>query len=212
MQPDPIGYAGGSNLYAYVNNDPLNAVDRSGLAVESNGYDFSYGPVQVAGGGGVRSRATGPRSYGIEAGGVEMRYQEALGKIRAIDPNYRGAAGVGPAGAPRSEGEVRVLQQELTRLQDAARETTTVIGRTNDLSNLGAGERSLLDRLPNQGSPQANWTQNASVLRQVMSLGRPIRDASPGDTGGSFLNAERNLLREHGWRYDAPTGYWLPPR
>ncbi len=26
-QPDPIGYAGGRNLYAYVNNDPLNLVD-----------------------------------------------------------------------------------------------------------------------------------------------------------------------------------------
>jgi uncharacterized protein RhaS with RHS repeats len=31
MQPDPIGYSGGSNLYAYVGNDPLNRVDSSGL-------------------------------------------------------------------------------------------------------------------------------------------------------------------------------------
>jgi len=33
VQPDPIGMAGGLNLYAYVGNDPLNATDPSGLAV-----------------------------------------------------------------------------------------------------------------------------------------------------------------------------------
>jgi len=31
MQPDPIGYSGGSNLYAYVGNDPLNGTDPTGM-------------------------------------------------------------------------------------------------------------------------------------------------------------------------------------
>lgn len=30
LQPDPIGEAGGKNLYAYVGNDPLNRVDPAG--------------------------------------------------------------------------------------------------------------------------------------------------------------------------------------
>ena len=36
MQPDPIRYAGGINLYAYVGNDPLNGVDAAGTI---GGYD-----------------------------------------------------------------------------------------------------------------------------------------------------------------------------
>jgi RHS repeat-associated protein len=32
LQPDPIGYAGGLNLYAYGGNDPLNYLDLAGLA------------------------------------------------------------------------------------------------------------------------------------------------------------------------------------
>ena len=31
MQPDPVGYQSGVNLYAYVGNDPLNGADPSGL-------------------------------------------------------------------------------------------------------------------------------------------------------------------------------------
>lgn len=92
---------------------------------------------------------------------------------------------------------------------NAAKETTTVIGRVKDLQKLGPGEKSLLDRLPNLGSPKANWKQNSGVLRQEMNRGLPIRDASIGDNTGPFLNAERNLLQDRGWKLDG--GYWNPP-
>ncbi|MFZ2405696.1 MAG: RHS repeat-associated core domain-containing protein, partial [Methylobacter sp.] len=95
---------------------------------------------------------------------------------------------------------------------DATTGETPVIGRTKDLKNLNPGEKSLLDRLPDQGNPKANWEQNSSVLRQEMANNRPIRDASPGDTSGPFLNAERNLLSDRGWTFDPQTNYWVPPK
>jgi len=86
-----------------------------------------------------------------------------------------------------------------------------------DLKKLRPGENTLLKHLPNRGSPKANWKQNAGVLRREMGKGKPIRDAGVDAKGqlidhpGSFLNAERNLLRSKGWTYDPKTTLWSPP-
>ena len=47
LQPDPVGYAAGNNLYAYVGNDPLNNTDPFGLW----GIFGSFGLTTVAGTG-----------------------------------------------------------------------------------------------------------------------------------------------------------------
>ena len=84
------------------------------------------------------------------------------------------------------------------------------------------GDRML--KLYNQGSPQANWAQNAGRLRQEMGAGNPIfdsyRDAATGlqipagvtpTSGGRFLNAERKLLESRGWQYNPSSGAYHPP-
>jgi hypothetical protein len=88
-----------------------------------------------------------------------------------------------------------------------------VIGRGADLAKPGAvqaGEKILKwpSKLPNVA---AEWKMNAGFLRKEMKLGLPIRDASPGNTGGMFLNAERNLLESGGWSFNPATNYWMPP-
>ena len=96
---------------------------------------------------------------------------------------------------------------------------TTVIGKwdpvTKNISGVKAGENTLLKHLPNQGSYKTNWKQNSSVLRQEIRKGRPIRDAAvkPNeqlDNNTGFLRAERELLKNQGWKYNPSTQTWNP--
>jgi len=90
---------------------------------------------------------------------------------------------------------------------------TLVIGRGSDLAKPGAlksGEFRL--SWEPTDSVRTEWKTNSGLLRQEMGNMRPIRDASPGDTGGLFLNLERNLLMDRGWKFDAKTTFWNPPK
>lgn len=182
---DPILFAGGdTNLYGYVVNDPVNLMDPLGLMdFDAQGYPTAEEP-------GLQSPLIDPAD------------------IVADVLTAGGASGARAC----MRGAGRILGNEVGAVGElGVSEARAVIGRVKDLENLGPGEQSLLERLPNLGNPQANWKQNSGVLREEMNRGLPIRDASPGDTRGQFLNAERNLLEDRGWKFDSQTNYWMPP-
>jgi RHS repeat-associated protein len=64
LNPDPIGLAGGANLYSYVDNNPVNAVDPLGL------FDiFGFGSATGATPGPVRAAAEGVGLVGYDSKG-----------------------------------------------------------------------------------------------------------------------------------------------
>ena len=102
----------------------------------------------------------------------------------------------------------------------AANELSRVIGRTADLATPGAiraGERLLDFHVARQANgtinQRATWYNNHRALRAAMREARPIRDLSPDNKLGKFLNGERMQLEYRGWTKQSIDGeaWWLPP-
>lgn len=88
MTPDPIGLAGGINLYAYVLNDPVNWIDPKGLTGIA---------IETGGGAGTPFTGSDTAGSGLYIGAKKGGYaelgaftSEQGGKIRGV-----GKAGVG---------------------------------------------------------------------------------------------------------------------
>ena len=85
-----------------------------------------------------------------------------------------------------------------------------VIGKLDDVgkpTGWRPGDHTL--NLPPLPPEPGRWAQNARELQNAIDKGRPIRDVSP-TKGGGFLDRERNLLRENGWKFDPETSLWSP--
>jgi RHS repeat-associated protein len=253
IQPDPAGLSAVDpsnpqtwNRYAYVLNNPLSAVDPSGLDCI---YDNGDGTADVYSGDCLSPTDNGFYVDGTVGQDSQLILDRSTGDLQLGYTDTNGNYGTtyiqGFADPLTSNGDQLsafaqgVLTQPVLQfarntvnnyiapplltflgfavpgaLSAGGPETTiggaVVIGKMSDLENAVQPGENPLD-LPDQGNPRANWAQNSSRLRQAMSEGRPIRDASAGNPEGNtgFLKAERNLLESHGWTLQGE--YWVPP-
>lgn len=193
VSPDPIGLAGGVNRYAYVSGDPVNSFDPTGEC----GPLCAYAGCVV---GGIIVDA----AIDLVTGSCFDFGNSAIGNVTGCAFSL---------GLGKAIGWAAKFGREINIARNSTKEISAVIGRTEHLKDLRVGEKSLLSQLKGDlGSPKANWKRNAGVLRAEMRRGVPIRDASPGNTDGPFLNAERHLLRDRGWSFDPITNFWMPPK
>jgi hypothetical protein len=158
------------------------------------------------------------------AGAVATETVGSLG--RGSSEFRRAAVESGATVEEAAAAESRAASSAAARTATPPQENA-VIGRMDDLNAPGAlrpGEYKIADKLPDLGTPKANYYQNMSVLRDEMRRGVPIRDVSaakpdsfpvptPDNPGRivrqTFTGAERNLLRNRGWTFDGE--YWNPP-
>ena len=74
---------------------------------------------------------------------------------------------------------------------------------------IGPGERSLLDRLPDQGSPRANWAQNEGVLRHEMEGGDTAHCVGLGVGGAVVVSCDAGPPCELAIRWPSSRKNWV---
>ena len=228
INQDLIEENGGIGLYTYVGNAPTTAVDPDGRFWDTI---WDVGNILYDGGKIAYGYITENSSL-IEEGQGDLVLDAAAALIPFVP--------AGATKALRGAGKMaKYLDNAAAKADDAlcsARRNADIAcdagksanearhgglnlykwNRPTSTKATGWNEGDFFFWFSNQGSPRANWKRNAGRLRAEMRKGNPIYDSFRDSSGelmptAGFLNAERNLLKHHSWKYNAATGAWYPP-
>ena len=139
LSVDPIGTSGGVNLYAYVNNDPLNLTDPYGLAAENIGQGLDYGASAFG------SLFGASPAYGMEmepdwGKGIGTEGAGYPGRGRGIDFYVTSSGTAIPSTGYRAIGAPAVQAAENGNLMSGSGTTYITFNNLNGLTGQQAGQ------------------------------------------------------------------------
>ena len=208
LSSDPIGLAGGLNSYGYALQNPLSYTDPTGEAIPVIISACAGNPICAA----AVSAGVGALTGALID--IASQLLDNGGNLQCIDKRgvaLSAAEGAIPVGVISGAGS-KFLNKFISG------KGNKIIGRTDDLNKwwLARWEESSLavnvvKNTDGRLNGKATWKSNSSMLRQAMKEGKPIRDISPNNFNGEFLNSERYLLKDRGWNSQTVNGevWWF---
>jgi RHS repeat-associated protein len=170
-QTDPIGYAGGVNLYNYTGNDPVNLVDPLGLATLENGPDLgiSLNCLDLCGfqqgTSGQDILVTGPRCHGTWLDHMCFDSFDPIDFSPFFEPFRRGETGRAEAGAGDADRNRQCPSHPILGALGKAN------GAINTLIGGAAAAGSALAGALGGNSPQANFGNNSIQVTNAWTFG-----------------------------------------